>query len=60
MDNRVTELHSIMPIANIPSVFEHGILSNERSSKLTHTDVSMNEVQDIRDNVQVPGGVEIT
>lgn len=56
MSHRVTELHNIMPITNIPSVLEHGILSHERCTQLPHADVSMTDVQDKRDKVQVPGG----
>jgi hypothetical protein len=59
MPHPVKELHSIMPIANIPSVLKRGILSYERCLKLPHADVSMVEVQDKRDQVQVPGGLRL-
>ncbi len=59
MSHRVTELHCIMPIANIPSVLEHGLLSHERVCRLPHTDVSMGDVQDRRDKVRVPGGLRL-
>lgn len=59
MSHRVTELHNIMPIANIPSVLKHGILSHERCAKLPHSDVSMADVQDRRDKVRVPGGLRL-
>ncbi len=29
MPQRVTELHCIMPIGNVPSVMQHGLLSHE-------------------------------
>jgi hypothetical protein len=48
-----------MPIGNIPSVLGHGILSHERAAELPHADVSMTDVQDRRDNVQVPGGLKL-
>ena len=48
-----------MPIQNIPSVLKHGILSNERSKKLTHFSVAMDEVQERRDGVKVPGGLRL-
>ena len=48
MSHRVTELHSIMPIKNIPSVMQHGILSHEQASKLLHQDISLPDVQDRR------------
>lgn len=59
MPHRVTELHNIMPIRNIPSVLEHCILSHERAAQLPHSDVSMAAVQDRRDKVQVPSGLKL-
>jgi hypothetical protein len=59
MPHRLIELHNIMPIGNIPSVLAHGILSHERAAGLSHSDVSMADVQDRRDKVQVPGGLKL-
>jgi len=59
MPHRMTELHNIMPISNIPSVLAHGILSHEQAAGLQHADVSMTDVQDRRDKVQVPGGLRL-
>lgn len=59
MDARVTEFHCIMPIENIPSVLEHGILSYYRAARLTHRSVAMQEVQDRRDEKQVPRGLKL-
>lgn len=59
MDSRVTELHCIMPIANIESVMAHGILSYERAAKLKHSSVAMQPVQDKRDQKQIPGGLKL-
>src|ERR1700722_18360772 len=59
MDSRVTEFHCIMPMTNIVSVIEHGILSFERASKLAHHSVAMQSVQDLRDKKQVPGGLQL-
>lgn len=59
MPHRVTELHSIMPIANIASVMEHGILSHQGAARLEHADVSMADVQDRRANKSVPGGLRL-
>jgi len=56
---QVQEFHNIMPIDNIPSVIEHGILSHEKASKLLHADVSMAEVQDLRAEVQVTNGMKL-
>lgn len=57
MPNRVTELHSIMPLANIPSVLQRGILSHARARQLEHFDISMMAIQERRDRVRVPGGL---
>lgn len=59
MDNRVSELHCIMPIHNIPSAMEHGILSYERAAKLPHHSVAMPTIQDRRDVKAVPGGLRL-
>jgi ssDNA thymidine ADP-ribosyltransferase, DarT len=59
MNYPLTELHNIMPIANIPSVMKHGILSNEMVAQLVHRSVAMAEIQDRRDRVQVPGGLKL-
>jgi hypothetical protein len=59
MDSRVTELHCIMPMVNINSVMEHGILSHERASNLKHHSVAQQPVQDKRDQKQVPGGLKL-
>jgi hypothetical protein len=57
VDPRVTELHCIMPMGNIPSVLAHGILSYESAARLPHASVAMAEVQERRDRKQVPGGL---
>jgi hypothetical protein len=59
MDPRVTELHCIMPMANIASVMRHGILSYERAAKLAHHSVALQPVQDKRDQKHVPGGMKL-
>lgn len=59
MPQRVTELHCIMPIGNVPSVIQHGLLSYERAAALTHRSVAMPEVQERRDKVLVPGGLRL-
>lgn len=56
MDPRVTELHCIMPIENLQSVMQHGLLSYERAAKLPHHSVALQPIQDKRDQKQVPGG----
>lgn len=59
MDPRVTELHCIMPIGNLPSVLQHGILSCERAARLQHASVAMQPVQDRRDQKRVPQGLRL-
>lgn len=59
MDPRVTELHCIMPTANIASVLQHGILSYERAARLPHASVALQPVQDRRDQKHVPGGLKL-
>ena len=57
MDPRVTEFQCIMPMANMPSVLEHGILSFERAKEFQHESVALDEAQEKRDVRQVPGGL---
>ncbi|HDR9105153.1 TPA: DUF4433 domain-containing protein [Burkholderia vietnamiensis] len=59
MDHRVTEFHCIMPIANLPSVSDHGIVSYELAAKLPHHSVAMQPVQEKRDVKQVPQGLRL-
>ena len=59
MHPRVTELQCIMPIGNVPSVMQHGILSYERAARLTHHSVAMPEIQDKRDQKHVPGRLKL-
>ena len=59
MDQRVTELHCIMPLTNVASVMAHGILSYELAARLPHHSVAMQPVQDKRDRKQVPGGLKL-
>jgi hypothetical protein len=57
--NRITELHSIMPIDNISSVMRYGILSHEKAKTIKHSDVSLAEVQDRRTKKEVPNGLKL-
>lgn len=59
MDTRVTELHCIMPMANVASVLARGILSYDRAAKLPHMSVAMQPVQERRDQKHVPGGMRL-
>lgn len=59
MDPRVTEFQCIMPIGNVPSVMQRGILSYERTAELAHHSVAMQLIQDRRDQKSVPGGLKL-
>lgn len=52
----LAELHYITPIANVGSILKRGILSHERASKVEHESVAMEEIQERRKNVRIPGG----
>jgi len=54
--HELTELHYITPIANVPSILRLGILSHNRAKRVPHESVAMNEIQDRRARVTVPGG----
>ncbi len=51
----VKELYYISPIANMPSILEHGILSHNLSLELPHDSIAMEEIQDRRRNKRIPG-----
>jgi hypothetical protein len=51
----IPELHFITAIDNVPSILEHGILSNRRAARLAHRSVAMEEVQDRRRDKRIPG-----
>jgi len=53
------EFQNIMPISNIPSVLNHGILSHEMGSRLPHTSVALQSAQDSRDQVRIPNGLKL-
>ena len=52
-------LYNIMPIDNIPSVLEHGLLCYHEAKKYSHTSIAMNEVQARRESTSVPGGLPL-
>ncbi|OPY65041.1 MAG: hypothetical protein A4E63_03186 [Syntrophorhabdus sp. PtaU1.Bin050] len=54
--NDVRELNYITPIQNLPSILERGILSHKLASKVAHSSVAMDEIQDRRKVKVVPGG----
>jgi hypothetical protein len=54
--SELTELHYITPMDNVPSICQRGILSHRRARSVKHDSVAMQEIQDRRGRVQVPGG----
>ncbi len=52
----LVELHYITPIENIPSILDHGLLSHRRAERFQHRSVAMQELQDRRARVRIPGG----
>jgi len=50
------ELHYITPIANVALILKGGILSHQRVGRVRHESVAMEEVQERRKTVVVPGG----
>jgi len=55
----VVELHYITPIDNVPSILQHGILSNRLASNLPHESVAMAEIQVRRINKKIPGAGDL-
>jgi hypothetical protein len=56
---KLAEFQNITPLLNIPSILQHGILSHAQASKLPHHSVALQEVQDKRDQKQIPGGLAL-
>lgn len=52
----LVELHNIAHLKNLPSIFEHGILSHERARRFDHESVAMEEIQGRRAAVVLPNG----
>jgi hypothetical protein len=45
-----------VPIATVPSILRHGILSHRRAEKIGHDSIADDEVQQLRARVKVPNG----
>jgi hypothetical protein len=56
---QVSELHYIVHIDNIASILSRGILSHNRAATVKHTSVAMEEIQERRAVVAVPGGLKL-
>src|SRR5438874_1863979 len=54
--DELEELHFITHVDNLSSILEHGILSHRRVREIEHVSVAMQEIQDRRAVVVVPGG----
>jgi len=54
--DRVSVLHYIVPVENLSSIAEHGVLSHERASSLPHASIALDSVQEIRATKRVPRG----
>lgn len=54
--DELQELHYITPICNVPSILQHGLLSNVRAARHRPASVAMPEIQNRRAQVTVPGG----
>ncbi len=50
------EFHYITPIKNMGSIYTLGILSHKKAEKISHQSVAMDEIQERRKKVVVPGG----
>lgn len=50
----IAELHYIAAIANVPSIIQHGIVSHNLADKIVHDSVAMAEIQERRENKQIP------
>lgn len=57
--DELTELHFITSIKNIPSILSKGILCFEKAEKLEHKSIAMDEIQEKRKRVVVPGGMPL-
>ena len=52
-------LYNIMPLNNIPSIIQKGILSYNLAEKVLHSSVALSEVQQRRSKVTIPGGLRL-
>lgn len=51
----IVELYFIIPIINVPSVMQHGILCHKLAARIRHNSVAMRGIQERRENKQIPG-----
>jgi len=53
--DELAELHYIAPISNVASILRRGIVSHRQAVRLQHQTVAMQEIQERRAKVRVPG-----
>ena len=56
---RVTELHYITPLANLASIYEHGLVCHTTAAAMRHESVALEEVQGLRAAKAVPRGLPL-
>lgn len=54
--HELTELHFITPIVNVSGILRHGILSHKKAKETRHASIAMDEIQERRKRVTIPGG----
>ena len=54
-----TGLYNIQAIDNVASIMQEGLLSNEKAHHISHTSIAMNVVQERRENIRVPNGLNL-
>jgi hypothetical protein len=54
--DELQELGYIVPIASVPSILKHGILSHRRAERVEHQSIALQGVQDKRAEKVVPNG----
>lgn len=52
-------VYNIMPIENIPSVLQHGIVCFDQMQHFSHSSIAMNDVQSRRSRVEIPNGYSL-
>lgn len=52
-------VYNIMPIENIPSVLQHGIVCFDQMQQFQHSSIAMNDVQARRSRVEIPNGYSL-
>jgi len=53
------ELHYITAIENLASILKSGILSHHHTKRIGHTSIAMEEIQERRAKITIPGGLPL-